>query len=67
MRPTKSRTRVLGSPRCLASPALEGMNALTQLSNGYSLDEVGHLSDGVFDWDHGVSMVEVAQVDAINS
>ena len=57
----RAEPEILESPRCLASPALDGVNALTQLSKGYSLDEVGHLSDGVFDWDHEVGTVELTQ------
>ena len=35
--------------------------------NYHSLDELGHLGDGVFDRDRGIGTVEVVEVDVINS
>ena len=57
------------SPRYLTFPTLEGMSVLICDWRGsiHSLDELGHLSDGVFDWDRGVGTVEVVEVDVVDS
>jgi len=65
--PAKGGSRDFESPRYLTFPALEKMSI--PLANvgrgGHSLDQLGHLGDGVFDWNRGVSAVEVVEVDVI--
>ena len=50
-------------------PALERIRFQVGIAwrNHHSLDEFGHLSDGVLDWDRWVSTVEVVEVDVIYS
>ena len=57
------------SPRYLIFPALERMSIPICERRGsiLSLDELGHLGDGVFDWDRGVGTVEVVEVDVVDS
>jgi len=56
------------SPRYLTFPALEKMSI--PLANGgrggHSLDQLGHLGDGVFNRDRRVGAVEVVEVDALD-
>jgi hypothetical protein len=62
----RAEAKILEGPGCLTFSALERMGALIQSSNGYPLDELGHLSNSAFDWDHEVGTVEVVRVNIIN-
>ena len=67
--PAKGRSRDLGESEVfdLPGPREDEHPDLWIERDNHSLDEFGHLSDGVFNWDRGVSTVEVVKVDVIDT
>ena len=67
VRPTKVGRWDLEESGVFDLPTLETMSILSHElgSNSCSLDELVRLSDGVLDWDRGVSMVEVVGVGVV--
>ena len=70
MCPAKSGSRDFGESEVFDLPGSgtdEDRGLWTVNHENHSLDELGHLSDGVFDGDRGVSVVGVIEVDIIDS
>ena len=69
VRPAKSRSRDLRESEVFNLPGSREDECpdLHRRGRIHSLDELSHLSDGVFDWDRGVGTVEVVEVDVVDS
>jgi hypothetical protein len=64
----RAKAEILEGPRCLFNLLGSRMDERPGLIEQWLLlDKLGHLSNAVFDWDHEVGIVEVAQINLINS